>query len=80
MDVRSWLSHEIKAHSNGEVLENALLRDAEVSKAIQTICRPIAPFAINEILFFEVLSSTEWHLNKKNSLSKIDNNDFHNSF
>ena len=33
---RSWLSHEIEAHSNGEVLENALLKDKEVSNAIQT--------------------------------------------
>ena len=33
---RSWLSHEIEAHSNGEVLENALLKDEEVSNALQT--------------------------------------------
>ena len=33
---RSWLSHEIEAHSNGEVLENALLKDEEVSNALHT--------------------------------------------
>ena len=32
---RSWLSHEIEAHSNGEVLENALLKDEEISNALQ---------------------------------------------
>ena len=48
--------------------DNDLNKDHNiVSKAIQTICRPITAFNINEILFFEVLSSTEWHLNKKNS-------------
>ena len=38
-----------------------------VSKAVQTICRPILNFKVNEILFFEILSSTEWNLNKKNN-------------
>ena len=33
---RSWLSHEIEAHSNGEVLENSLLKDEEVANALQT--------------------------------------------
>ncbi len=33
---RSWLSHEKQAHSNGEVIENTLLKDEELSNAIQT--------------------------------------------
>lgn len=46
--------------------DNDLNKDHNiVSKAIQTICRPNLPFQINEILFFEILSSTEWHLNKR---------------
>ena len=33
---RSWLNHEIQAHSNGEVLENSLLKDDEIAHAIRT--------------------------------------------
>jgi len=33
---RDWLNHEIGAHSNGEVLENYLLKDNEIAQAIST--------------------------------------------
>ncbi len=33
---RSWLRHEIHAHSNGEVLENSLLKDEDFSNAIDS--------------------------------------------
>ena len=33
---RGWLNHENQAHSNGEVLENSLLRDAAITNAIRT--------------------------------------------
>tara|TARA_B100000214_G_scaffold209484_1_gene152049 strand:+ start:1 stop:1128 length:1128 start_codon:yes stop_codon:yes gene_type:complete len=33
---RSWLNHEKQAHSNGEVLENFLLKDKDISNAIKT--------------------------------------------
>jgi len=33
---RGWLNHEIQAHSNGEVLENSLLRDDAIDQAIKT--------------------------------------------
>ena len=32
---RGWLNHEIQAHSNGEILENSLLRDDEIAQAIR---------------------------------------------
>ncbi len=33
---RGWLNHEDQAHSNGEVLENSLLRDDAITHAIRT--------------------------------------------
>ena len=33
---RSWLHHESQAHSNGEVLENSLLKDEKILNAIKT--------------------------------------------
>ena len=71
LDIIQPIEKKIIKFKPGKIIthfDNDLNKDHNiVSKAIQTICRPIAPFKINEILFFEVLSSTEWHLNKKNS-------------